>query len=63
MINVGWGPVGGGGGGGGGSPAMTMMHLGYQVQHFDGFAPGKLVFGLTPEMPIGAVDNPHFRIS
>ena len=41
--------------------AMTTMRLNPQVRQFGGFATGQSVFGRTPEMPIGAVCNPHFE--
>ena len=44
-------------------PAITMAHLGSQVQQLGGSAPGKRVFGRTPKTPVGAAGGPHFRIS
>merc|ERR1712112_176904 len=40
--------------------AMTALHLNSQVQLYDGFTPGKRVFGRTPKLPIGTVGNPNF---
>ena len=40
---------------------MAMMRLNPQVRQFDGFAPGRRVFGRKPKMAIGAVSNPHFE--
>ena len=40
--------------------AMAMMRLNSQVRQFGGFAPGRRVFGMAPEMPIGAGGNPRF---
>ena len=40
---------------------MEMMHLNSQVREFGGFAQGQRVFGRTPEMPTGAIGNPHFE--
>ena len=37
-----------------------MTHLDSQVQQFGGFTPGKRVFGLDPEIPIGTAGSPHF---
>ena len=39
---------------------IPMMHLDPQLQQLGGFALGRRVFGPSPKMPIGAVDNPHF---
>ena len=41
--------------------SMTMMHMYSQVQHYDGFTPGQRVFGRTPKLPIGTIDNPFFE--
>ena len=40
--------------------ASGMQHLNAQLQQYDGFAPGRRVFGRTPKMPIGAVGRPIF---
>ena len=40
---------------------MPTMRLNSQVRQFDGCAPGQRVVGRTPEMPIGAIGNPHFE--
>ena len=39
---------------------MATMRLNSQVQQFDGFAPGKSVFGRAPKIPIGTVGGSHF---
>ena len=39
---------------------MAMMHMNSQVQQYDGFTPGQRVFGRTPKLPIGSIDNPFF---
>ena len=39
---------------------MTMMHLNSQVRQYGGFTPGQRVFGRTPKLPIGTIDNPFF---
>ena len=41
--------------------AMTTMRLNSQVRQFEGFAPGRRVFGRTPKMPIWDIDNPFFE--
>ena len=38
--------------------SMTMMRLISQVQQYEGFTPGRSVFGRTPKLPIGAICNP-----
>ena len=38
-----------------------MLHLNPKVQQYDGFTPGRRVFGRTPKMPIEAACNPNFR--
>ena len=40
--------------------AMDSLHLNSQAHQYDGFTPGKRVFGRTPKLPIGAVGNPDF---
>ena len=35
-----------------------MLHLNSQVRQNDGFTPRRRVFGRTPKIPIGTVDNP-----
>ena len=40
---------------------MITMPLNSQVRQYDGFTPGRRVFGRTPEVPIGAVGNPFFE--
>ena len=40
--------------------AMATMRLNSQVLKFGGSAPRQRVSGRTPEMPFGAVGNPHF---
>ena len=44
-------------------PSMAMAHLNPQVQQLDGLTSAERVFCRGPKLPIGAVCNPHFRIS
>ena len=41
--------------------AMATMRLKSRTRQFGGFTHGGRVFGRAPEMPIGAVGNPHFE--
>ena len=41
--------------------AMTSLRLNSQVQQYDGFTPGKRVFGGAPKLPIGTLGNPNFN--
>ena len=40
--------------------AMCLRRLNVQVQQYDGFTPGRRVFGRAPKLPVGAVGSPHF---
>ena len=40
--------------------ALTMLNLNSHAQQYDGFTTDRRVFGRTPEMPIGTVDNPSW---
>ena len=40
---------------------MDALRLNSQLQQYDGFTPGQRVFGGTPKLPIGTVDNPNFN--
>ena len=40
---------------------MRMLRLSSKVPKYDGFTPGRRVFGRSPKLPIGAAGGPHFR--
>ena len=40
---------------------MCMIRLDSEARQYGGFAPARRVFGRSPKLPIGYVDNPHFK--